>query len=98
VAEVDSAEIAVNLGSGPVSKSTTAAPEALQPQEPPVNTGILQADNGNAVAAGFREAIARGDAGITAGEDGYAQILFQARDLTRQNLFRISVPYGQIPS
>ena len=43
-----------------------------------------------------RQCIAWGDAGITAGGDGRAQILFPAKGLKRQPLLRIPVPNAQV--
>ena len=45
-----------------------------------------------------RQCHAWSHAGIAAGEDGSAQILFQAKSLKRQPLLRIPVPYGQVPA
>jgi len=41
---------------------------------------------------------ARGDAGFTAGGDGGAEILLQAKALQRQPLLGIPVPNGQVPA
>jgi len=54
---------------------------------------ILHADNGNAVAAGFREAIACRHAGKPPGGAGCAQILLQAKAEQRQPLLGIAVPH-----
>jgi hypothetical protein len=59
---------------------------------------ILHANNGNAVAAGFRAAIAGGDAGEPAGGAGSAQILLQAKGEQRQPLLGVVVPYREIPA
>jgi len=57
---------------------------------------ILNADNGNAIAAGFREAIAGRHVGEPVGGAGGAQILLQTEGLKRQPVLGILVPDGQI--
>ncbi len=59
---------------------------------------ILHADNGNAVAAGFRAAIACGDAGEPPGGAGCAQILLQTKGEQRQPLLGVAVPHREIPT
>ena len=54
---------------------------------------ILQADNGNELAAGFRAAIACCDAGGATGRAGCAQILLPPEGEQRQPLLRIVVPH-----
>jgi len=59
---------------------------------------ILHADNGNAVAAGFREAIAGRHSGKPAGRAGDTQIFFQTKGQQRQSLLGVAVPHLEIPA
>jgi hypothetical protein len=98
VAEVVSADIAADLVQRACIRERYRRPSGFgsyQSHQPPL---ILHADNGNAVAAGFREEIAWSHAGIAAGGYGSTQILFQPKGLKRQPLLRIPVPYGQVPA
>jgi len=54
---------------------------------------ILHADNGNAVAAGFREAIAGGHSGKPAGGAWGTQVFLQAKGQQRQPLLGIAFPH-----
>ena len=54
---------------------------------------VLHADNGNAVAAGFREAIAGGHSGKPAGGAWGTQILLQTKGQQRQPLLGIAFPH-----
>ena len=54
---------------------------------------ILHADNGNALAAGFRAAIEGGYAGGATARAGCAEILLPPESEQRQPLLRIVVPH-----
>ena len=93
VAEVESAEIAAELVQRACLKERYCRPRgfgSLQSQQQPL---ILHADNGNAVAAGFREAIARRHARIKARRAGCAALVLQAEGQQRQPLLGITVPH-----
>ncbi|NBU74508.1 MAG: hypothetical protein EBS30_04690 [Planctomycetes bacterium] len=61
-------------------------------------TLTLRADNGNAVAEGFREAIESGHAGEPAGGAGRAQVVLQAEGIQRQPLLGVVVPHRERPA
>jgi len=88
VAEREDAQIAADLVSRACLRERISRP---RPQ--PL---ILHADNGNAVAAGFREAIAGRNAGKSSGGAWCAQVLLQAEGQQRQPLLGIAVPNGEI--
>jgi transposase InsO family protein len=98
VAEVESAEIAADLVQRACLKERYRRPSGFGSQQSHQAPLILHADNGNALAAGFREAIESGHVGEPAGGTGSAAIVHAAARQQRQPLLGIPVPNGHIPS
>jgi putative transposase len=96
VAEVESAEIAAELVKRAWLRERYCRPRGLGSRQSQQQPLILHADNGNAVAAGFREAIARRHARIKARRAGCAALVLQAEGQQRQPLLGITVPHSQV--
>ncbi len=79
-------------GSGAANLYQGALPPAQRLWQPPVPAAATDPP------CRQRQCHAWGDAGITAGGDGRAEILLEAKGLQRQPLLGIPVPNGQIPS
>ena len=89
VAEVESSEIAAELVPG-LSQGALLAGQGFRRQ-----TARRAASD---PAWGQRHCHARGQAGITPGGGGSAQIFLQAEGLKRQSLLGVTVPNGQVPA
>ena len=98
VAEVESAEIAAELVQRACLKERYCRPRGFGSHQSHQQPLILHADNGNAVAVGFREAIARRHARIKARRAGCAALVLQAEGQQRQPLLGITVPHSQVPA
>jgi hypothetical protein len=90
VADREEAQIAADL------VSRACLPERISKGRP--QPLILHADNGNAVAAGFREAIAGGRPGIPTGGAWGTQVFLQTKGQQRQPLLGIAFPHLEIPA
>ena len=96
VAEVESAEIAAELVQRACLKERYCRPRGFGSRQSHQQPLILHADNGNAVAAGFRETIARRHARIKARGAGCAALVLQAEGQQRQSLLGIAVPHLEV--
>ena len=59
---------------------------------------VLNANNGNALAAGFRAAIASSHSGNSIRGTGRAPVVLQPKGVERQPVLRISVQDSEIPA